>query len=145
MQYRRIHDLGPADSLSRAPLAQSDLPRNPRKRKLDTASHQSCSGQSVSASHVWETYNEEEIHLFRRVHIKMKKPVEWSQRNKNQHIVIGPFAYPSATVKFMNVGPFEVVNQKAAVVHCNKPFDGAFCYFEIGVVYYVDADYKEHV
>ncbi len=132
MQYRRIHDLEPVDSLSRAPFAQSESTQNPRKRKLDTASHQSWSWQSLSASPVWEkpeTYNEDEIHSFRRVHIKMRKPVVWSQENKNEDIVLDSFRPSTA------IWEFGVVNQKAAAVHCNKAFDGTFCYFEIQIVY----------
>ena len=133
MQYRRIQDLEPIDSLSRAPLAQSESPQNSRKRKLDTASHQSWSEQSLSASHVWEkpeTYNEDEIHLFRRVHIKMRKPVNWSKKNKNENVILkfDPFS-PSRALTW------GVMKEKAAAVHCNKPFDGTFCYFEIEVIY----------
>ena len=127
MQYRRIHDLEPVDSLSRAPLAQCESLGNPRKRKLDTASHQSWLGQSVSAFHAWEkpeTYNEDEIHLFRRVHIKMRKPVYWSKKNKNEDIILNSFDPSSAMC-------LDVGNQKAAAVHSNRPFDGTFCYFEI--------------
>ena len=127
MQYRRIHDLESIDSLSRAPLAQRESLWNPRKRKLDTASHQSWLGQSVSASHAWEkpeTYYEDEIHLFHRVHIKMRKPVHWSKKNKDEGIILDSFDPSTAMC-------FAVGNQKAAAVHCNKPFDGTFCYFEI--------------
>ena len=127
MQYRRIHDLEPVDSLSSALLAHSESLQKPRKRKLDPASHQCWSGQSLSASHVWEkpeTYNEDEIHLFRRVHVKMRKPVDWNEKNKTENIYLDYFE-PTSVV---TVG---VINRKAAAVHCNKPFDGAFCYFEI--------------
>lgn len=140
MQYRRIHDLEPVDSLSRAPLAQSESPQNPRKRKLDTESHQSWPGQSHSASQAWEkseTYNEDEVHLFRRVHIKMRKPVEWSQKNKDRHILIEPYSVPSLSAA-LSVSYFGEFNQKAAAVHCNKPFDGTFCYFEIEIYAYHD-------
>ena len=133
MQYRRIHELEPVDSLSSAPLVHSESPQNPRKRKLDTASHQSWWEQSLSASHVWknsETYNEDEIHLFRRVHIKMRKPVDWSQRNKDGHILVSPSSAVS-----VDVTNFEVLDGKATALHCNKPFDSTFCYFEIEVNY----------
>ena len=145
MQFRRIQDLEPVDSLSRAPLAQFESPQNPRKRKLDTASHQSWSEQSLSASHVWEnpeTYNEDEIHLFRRVHIKMRKPVDWSEKTRDRHIFID-FKNSESLSSVMFVGEWNsgVVNQKAAAVHCNKPFDGTFCYFEIEIDYpWTDSD-----
>ena len=133
MQYRRIHDLEPVESLSSAPLAHPESPQNPRKRKLDTASLQSWPGQSLSASHGWEkpeTYNEDEIHLFRRVHIKMRKPVDWSQRNKDRHILV----FSSSAVS-VDVSDLEVFDRKAVALHCNKPFDGTFCYFEIEINY----------
>ena len=135
MQYRRIHDLEPVNSLSSAPLVHSESPQNPRKRTPGTTSHQSWSGESLSASHVWEksdTYNEDEIHLFRRVHIKIRKPVNWSQENKDPHIRFCDYSNPSGQVMSVDVGYF---TQKAAAVHCNRPFDKTFCYFEIEVVY----------
>ena len=139
MQYRRIHDLEPVDSLSSAPLAHSESPQNPRKRKLDTASHQSWSEQSLSASHVWknsEIYNEDEIHLFRRVHIKMRKPVDWSQKVKDRHIFIDfPDGESLSSFVYVDEESLGVSNQEAAAVHCKKPFDGTFCYFEIEILY----------
>ena len=132
MQYRRIHDIEPVDSLPRVPLAQSESPQNPRKRKLDTASHQSWSGQPLSASPGWEkpgTYNEDEIHSFRRVHIKMRKPMDWSKENKHPQIIIDHPGWPSSAVLLTHLENPE----DAAAVHCNKPFDGAFCYFEIRI------------
>ena len=135
MQYRRIHDLASVDSLSSAPLVHSESPQNPRKRKLDTASHPSWSRQSISASHVWkkpETYNEDDIHLFRRVHIKMRKPVGWIQENKDRHITIDSTV---VSAEVGDYGDYGATQQEAVAVHCNKPFDENFCYFEIKVLY----------
>lgn len=137
MQYRRIHDLEPVDSSSSAPLAHPESPQNPRKRKLDTASPQSWSGQPLRTSHIREKpeiYNEDEIRLFRRVHIKMSKPVGWSQKNKHRHIIIYNTNDPSSPVVSVEVGSYGVTPQKAVAVHCNKPFDENFCYFEIEVI-----------
>ena len=132
MHYRRIHihDTEPVDALSRVPLAQSESPQNPRKRKLDTASHQSWSEQSLGASRLWEkpeTYIEPGIYLFRRVHIKMRKPVDWSKKNKNEDVILelNPYSpFTALSWKLMR-------GKKAAAVHCDKPFDETFCYFEI--------------
>ncbi len=148
MQYRRIHDLEPVDSFSNANLVQSKSPQDPRKRKLDTASHQRFRRQSPNAFHTWEgpgTYNEDEIHLFRRVHIKMRKPVDWSQENKHLAIENCPLdGHTLGAVIFGNQESLRLANTKAAAVHCNKPFDKAFCYFEIGVGY-SNSGYNSHV
>ena len=79
----------------------------------------------------WETYNGDEIHMFRRVHIKMRTP-NWSQENRGLGIVIqSVYGYAAGSVIFRNMASFGVANQKPGAVHCNKPFDRAFCYFEI--------------
>ena len=135
MQYRRIQDLEEMMPTSGTPSGYHDpstspnVLHNPRKRKLSNAFDQIWQ-QDRGSSKDWENDREDDIHLFRRVHIRARKGVEWSQTNKSPFLIVH-----SSAPNSVNLVPDRLWSKglKAAAVHANRPFDRRFCYFEISI------------
>ena len=63
------------------PSTSPNVLHDPRKTKLSNAFDQIWQ-QDRGSSKDWENDHEDEIHLFRRVDIRAKKGVEWSQKKR---------------------------------------------------------------
>ena len=135
MYYRRVHDLEEVESSSSEPsqsLAEPGM-QNQSKRKLDAAFHQDWQDK-LRAWEDQKTSYEDQIHMFRRVHINVRKAVHWSLKNKHQAITIGTYQDGSwGSVVSLDEERFRSAYRDAAAVHTNRPFDLSFCYFEIKI------------
>ena len=147
MQYRRIQDLEetiPSSSIAsghHSTSTSSRTPQDTRKRKLSNAFDHSWQHDRGFVRDL-DNEVEDEIHLFRRVHIRARKRVEWSRINKSPFLIVhGPGFNRVGLVNRMSSS----YGDKAAAVHADRPFDRRFCYFEIRIVHveFADDDYSD--
>lgn len=103
-----------------------------RKRKFAGITQQS-SQPYADDTQDWESDREDEIHLFRRVHVKARKGVSWSPTNKHSSLYLSRKNGVRLDSGHL-MAPSRSITSKAAAVHANRPFDQRFYYFEIEII-----------
>ena len=135
MHYRRITEveadkpaLRSVQKTQHAEAVEDSSGRNSRKRKKPVTFHRYDNFEKDRSNGV-EIESEDDIHAFRRVHVKSQKlehRATWSSLNKHPSIVLG---HAGLEVEIFNVSwPARL---KAIAIHANRHFDKDFHYFEI--------------
>lgn len=104
-----------------------------RKRKLTHLTPERQLGPRVAEGD--ETDFEDEIHQFRRIHIRPRHGIYWSPINKHPSMVL---LKHGIELSFVNNAGQVPNTQRVVAAYATKPFNSTFNYFEVEILSKVD-------
>ena len=141
--YRRIAEIEPSDNThsknnsGEDTLGSAASKQQKGKRKLPESfderqqrGHLPIENQNILSDE--ESDSQDEVHLFRRVHIKPRRGTFWTVVEKQPSLEVQGHGLD---LKFDGYRTWDFERETVTVARANKSFDPAFCYFEIEILH----------